>query len=78
METVEDIVYRFGLTTPTMRFIAGFTVTESLILYLKPSYAFESNGDAREWMFTSHSPSAALIPWWFPGLVVGSVLGLFI
>ena len=79
LSTSEMIMYNLGLKTPTTRFVAGFTITTGLLLLLRPRFAFLEDGTPRPWSLVGHKGnSATLIPWFFPGLLVGGTLGLFL
>ena len=74
--------YYTGLTTPTARFIGAFTVTNAIILSVKPSFAFTHKGDFKylPWPDDGHLQKyqKTWVPWWVPGIVAGVVCSIFI
>lgn len=73
--------YWLGLNSPGMRFLATFTITNTLMLSLKPRFAFTEKGVAKDWSLLSDGDirtPTTLIPWWLPSLLVGSFCSLFI
>ena len=73
---LEYAMYAMGLTTPVSRFLAGFTVTESLVWMAKPSFAFDRLGKPISWAVSTNG--GTWVPWFMPGLVVGGVMALFL
>lgn len=75
---IETLMANLGLTTPTLRFLGGFSVTSGALLLLKPQIAFDKEGNARPWKLIEKRPGATPVPWFLPGLAVGGVLALLI
>jgi hypothetical protein len=79
LNAVENVFYFLGLTTPTKRFMAGFALAEALIFLGKPSWSFTSDGKLRPWsVLNTKSKVGTQVPWWLPGLILGSSLSIFI
>lgn len=75
---LENLLSFAGLQHPFGRFVFGATVVNVVILAAKPSFAFDSKGNAREWRVTTNSPSSTSTPWWTPGLLGGLIFSTFV
>lgn len=78
MESLEYSLELLGLGSPFGRFVAGFTLVNGILLWTKPRFAFDSDGNARHWSVTTNHPSSTNTPWWIPGTVAGVVLATFV
>lgn len=78
LSNVELLFYNLGLDTPFARFVAGFMVSEGLVMAAKPPFAFDEQGEPRGWSLLNGGDNGTMIPWWLPGLVVGSALATLI
>jgi hypothetical protein len=64
-----------------MRFLATFTVTNGVILLLKPDFAFTRRGEFKSFSLTdpmAKSSEKTLIPWWAPGLILGITASILV
>lgn len=67
-----------GLDNPALRGFVAFAMTNALVFYGKPDFAFDSDGHARDWEFTSPGLRSTWFPWWIPGVSAGVIFSLFI
>lgn len=75
LDFVQKTMAFMGLDTPALRFMAGFTLTSSVIMVAKPRISFDGDGNALSWKLTNKEGTQ--LTWWMPGLVVGGVLAIF-
>lgn len=70
--------YYLGLSSPMSRLLFGIVVSSGLIYAIKPSFAFRYD-DPRPFIpFSNVKSGGTWVPWWVPGIVVGTVLALYI
>lgn len=68
-----------GLTTPITRFAASAVVAGGLTLVLKPSFAFDAQGNAYPWRLVDpNSKQGTAIPWYFIPAAAGFFGGFMI
>lgn len=80
LTTAQQFFYFTGLTTPFSRFIFGYTIAETFMLIVKPSFSFDAQGRAKTfslWPSKTGKNDTTMVPWFLPGLIVGGSLGLF-
>ena len=65
-----------GLNTPLTRFLFGFTICETGIFILQPSLMFDERGNPKNLGFHPDK-THTIVPWYVPGLALGSFLALF-
>ncbi len=69
-----------GLTSPFSRFIFGYTISETIMLIVKPKLCFDSKGTAKNfsiWPSKSGKSDTTIVPWYLPGVAIGAGLALF-
>lgn len=71
----KGLVYA-GLDTPLKRFLGGFALATSLVLLLKPNFAFTKNGYLRGWGYARED--STMTPWWTPGAALGGFMASFL
>jgi hypothetical protein len=84
---VQDFIYQpimsaysaVGLNSPVTRFVATAVVAGGLTLVLKPSFAFDSQGNAYPWRLVDpNSKQGTNIPWYFIPAAAGFFGGFMI
>lgn len=79
LDGVERGLAGIGLGQPVVRLGVGFGLGWMAMAALRPSFAYDSAGNARPWqMLDQENPDAAVVPWWMPALGGAALLGLFI
>eukprot|EP00727_Mastigamoeba_balamuthi_P000685 m51a1_g10613 hypothetical protein (89) ;mRNA; f:49529-49795 len=71
----ERVLAYVGLGHPAARAAFAFTVANSLMLIIKPNFAFDSKGRPRNW---GSAPNETRVPWWVPSVAAAAVFGLLI
>lgn len=73
----ERVFQALGMTTPLLRFAGVGILTSGLVYAAKPSFAFDpKTGLAKPLDATGENPDGTAIPWYLPGVFVGSIAAL--
>lgn len=76
---LQDVYAAIGLTSPPSRFLATAAATTLLVEALKLDYTHNKDGTHRDWALMSpDSKSGTMIPWFIPGVVVGTAAAVFL
>lgn len=67
-----------GLGSPTARVMVGFIIGSGLSWLFHSSAMFDENGQRPFALISSDSTRATYIPWFFPGIVLAILFGIFI
>jgi len=68
-----------GTNAPLYRGTFGFVAASLALWALRPSFMFLPDGQARSFQFLHPEDSeSTMIPWWVPGIIVGSYFMLFV
>jgi hypothetical protein len=74
------VIFDLGLVRPFHRFFTGWVVTSALVWTIQPVGMFE-NQIPRPWNVLASEKDVTAptrVPWYLPGLAVGTALALFI
>lgn len=83
VDYMENTMDKFGLMTgpnaQLKRAVIGGSIAGFLVTYIKPSWMFLPNGEARNWTLTnSNDPESTYFPWWTVSLGGAFILGVLI
>lgn len=67
-----------GLGHPGIRALSTFTVINGIIYATKPSYFFDTRGNAKAWAGVTTGINTTWVPWWLPSVVGALYMGIFI
>lgn len=74
----QRIMSSMGLYTPFQRFLFGFTAAETVMWVTKPSFSFDSKGNARSIRLSLADKNGTFVPWFLPGLLVGGAMAVLL
>jgi len=66
-----------GITSPFSRFMLGFSLAETTLFILKPSFCYTAAGIPKGFSLWGRDKDKTAVPWYLPGIVIGSSLALF-
>lgn len=66
---LEIILANMGLSDPGVRFLSVSVAATTLLFAVRPGYIFLDDG--------SVNPNS-IIPWWLPGITLGTIAALFV
>ncbi len=78
-KTIYDLFDNLPLgDSPFGRGLIVLVATSGLMYLIKPQFAFDSDGNPKNWIVFQKGPNTTGMPFYLPGLLLGTFVWLFI